>query len=121
MTNQEKLKRLQRKTVIDPITGCWLWKGACTQNGYGQICFEYIRYLCHRVSAAIHLELDLLDKTQQALHKPECPNRNCWNPEHLYVGTAKENTQDITNAATYCKHNNDTRYCRTCKKQLTEV
>ena len=29
-----------------------------------------------------------------ALHKKSCPNRHCWNPEHLYAGTYEDNVND---------------------------
>lgn len=49
----------------------------------------------HRVSAHIHHGLDLKAKRVQACHTDECPNKNCWNPEHVYVGNASKNKSDF--------------------------
>ena len=32
----------------------------------------------------------------QSVIKLICPNKNCWNPEHIYIGTYYENSQDIS-------------------------
>ncbi len=82
-----------------------LWTGFL-QDGYGQISLYSKKYLAHRISAFLYLGLDLTDKAQKALHKPECKFRNCWNPEHLYVGTAHQNIQDSINTGTFHHLNN---------------
>lgn len=48
-----------------------------------------------RVSAHVFLGLDLDDRKLQANHKPCCPHQDCWNPEHLYIGTQMENVKDF--------------------------
>lgn len=87
-------------------------------------------YKCHRVSAILLLELNVLDESLQANHKPECPNRNCWNPEHLYIGTAQDNANDICRVQkTHCKYGHEltddnvylsktgARNCKICAKE----
>ena len=84
------LDRLNDRTIkIDG--GCWLWQGCRVSSGYGQIEIRNIKLLVHRLSAHLHWGFNL-NSPMQILHK--CDVRNCWNPEHLFEGTAKDNTQD---------------------------
>lgn len=94
------LRRLQRKTVVDPITGCFLWKGSNNGTGYGEIRIGITKFYTHRMSAYIHFNYNLFGETQ-INHKPICPNRNCWNPDHIYEGTQFENIQDSLIAGTF--------------------
>lgn len=74
--------------------GCRLWVGnkIC---GYGQISYKNKMLYTHRLSAHIYLGLNLEDRRQLVLHKDDiCRNRNCWNPEHLYIGDYSDNTRD---------------------------
>jgi hypothetical protein len=89
------LERIQRRTVVDESTGCWLYTGRM-RNGYGVIKDSKRKNIrVHRFSASYFLGLNMLDDKELALHKTICPNRNCWNPEHLYVGNHYQNQQDI--------------------------
>jgi hypothetical protein len=70
--------------------GCWEWKGRLI-HGYGYIstkCFGSQR--AHRVSYIIHK--GEIPNGLHVLHS--CHNRSCTNPEHLRVGTQKENIED---------------------------
>jgi len=92
MNTEEIIRRIKSQTTIDPATNCWLYTGNLS-HGYGRIYFSGF-YQVHRVSAHVYLGLDLNNKEQQALHKLECLNKNCWNPEHLYIGNSLDNTLD---------------------------
>lgn len=94
LLNQRKVRRLKLRTTIDPNTNCWLYDGYLNHHGYGECSFNNKTVKIHRLSAHLFLKLDLNDKSNQALHKKECPNRNCWNPEHLYIGTQANNMTD---------------------------
>ena len=97
MTKEEIKNRLNEKTIINEITGCWLHQGAKNNAGHVQIEIFRKSYYIHRLSAYIYLDYDLnlygIDNLQ-VNHKLECPNKNCWNPEHIYIGTQQENVQD---------------------------
>lgn len=89
------IERIRAMTVIDKITGCWLYFGRKDRFGYGYVKDAKRRNRrVHRLSASEFLGLDLDDKKLNANHKDCCPNKNCWNPEHLYVGTQQHNTND---------------------------
>ena len=97
MTKEEILKRLNRHSII--TNECWLWKGCKTiPYGYGKIRLDKKYLYVHRISAFLFLGLDLDDTSRHAAHKDVCSNTNCWNPEHLYIATPKENTRDLIKA-----------------------
>jgi hypothetical protein len=109
------LKRLQNRTEIDPITGCWLWQGALNNVTYGHGIIKLFKFgkkeYVHRLSAYIHLDYDLWG-ILQVNHKRICPNKHCWNPEHIYIGTKYDNMQDsIANNTHNHKHNELLTHC----------
>lgn len=70
-------------------SGCWIWPGKKrTVGGYGWFGGK----LVHRVVAEIFHGLDPTDDALKACHK--CDNPPCVNPDHIFVGTSKDNTQD---------------------------
>ena len=78
---------------IDLDTGCHIYLGNIDPGtGYGRIMINGIRYGMHRLSCYVHHSLDLTDGEAFACHK--CNNRACINPQHLYVGTNKQNQLD---------------------------
>lgn len=70
---------------------CWIWTGAKQGHGYG--CFRVgdKRIGAHRYSYQIH-NGDIPDGLF-VCHT--CDNMFCVNPEHLWLGTAKQNTSDM--------------------------
>ena len=87
------VKELWSRSIVQDE--CWLWTGESGGNGYGRLRIDSRKYHhVHRLSAFIFLGLNILDKKCQALHKLECPNKNCWNPDHIYVGVHKDNMRD---------------------------
>ena len=69
--------------------GCWQWMGFCMKNGYGLFRTPARNELAHRV--AYRLFNGVLDK-RDVMHS--CDTPVCVNPEHLRLGTRKENMQD---------------------------
>ena len=89
------LVRLRSKTII--IGDHWLFNGSLDSDGYGNMWDGEKINRTHRLSAYIHLDLDVKDSSQQALHKNTCSYRNCWNPNCLYIGTREDNMRDMKN------------------------
>jgi HNH endonuclease len=83
------LVRLEARKVIEG--DCWLWTGARTTDGYGQLWLDdKVRYV-HRVIAVI--ELGLIEDSGLCV-RHQCGNRACFNPAHLLLGTQADNVQD---------------------------
>lgn len=83
------LIRFTEKYVIDK-SGCWLWTGAKTGNGYGTIWIDGEYVAAHRASYLIHNRS--IDADRQVCHR--CDTPLCVNPAHLYLGTHQDNMND---------------------------
>jgi hypothetical protein len=89
--------RFAEKCVPEPNSGCWLWVGPDNGKGYGLLGIrnrpKKIRYnlLAHRASWTIHKG----DIPEGALVLHKCDVRSCVNPDHLFLGSPKDNTQDM--------------------------
>ena len=71
---------------VEKTDGCWRWLASKNKGGYGQLS----GYIAHRVSYTIHY--GAIPKGMIVCHK--CDNPECTNPEHLFVGTYKDNWDD---------------------------
>ncbi len=85
-------ERFHAKVMPVPEAGCWLWT-ASTSKGYGQLSrgTGLSPYKAHRLSWELHR--GPIPEGMDMLHK--CDTPSCVNPDHLFVGTAKDNVDDM--------------------------
>jgi hypothetical protein len=78
-----------------PESGCWIWTGSLHYKGYGMIAKrrgnKFKPTTAHRESWEMHK--GPIPAGLFVLHR--CDVRCCVNPNHLFVGTAKDNTHDM--------------------------
>lgn len=101
---------------------CVEWDGARTVDGYGT-CWANKKH--NRVNRLV-LEYKLgrkLVEGEVSCHT--CDNSSCYNPDHLFVGTRKDNQQDMVKKGRHVipggKRGESSPSCKLSDKQVNEI
>ncbi len=84
-------ERLYAKLAVKGEDDCWEWNGWRHPQGHGQIGLNGTLIYTHR--AAWQIAYGPIPEGMYVCHK--CDNPPCCNPKHLFLGTAKDNVQDM--------------------------
>lgn len=84
------VSQLERFSIPEPNSGCWLWIGGCHERGYGQL---RVGHTCVRASRlAYSLWKGYVPDGELVCHS--CDTPSCINPDHLFLGTHSSNAID---------------------------
>ena len=92
------ISRFWEKVDIRTDDKCWNWTASKKGKDYGQFYIHgYKMVFAHRVAWVI--KNGAIPNDLFVLHK--CNNSLCCNPNHLYLGTLSDNSQDSIKAGTH--------------------
>ena len=86
--------RLLSNIKINEQTDCWEWQLATNNIGYGFIRGLSGMQTTHRLSYELHNNIKI-PRNMCVCHT--CDNKICVNPDHLWLGTRKQNVKDMIN------------------------
>ena len=84
-------ERFEAKFKVGDKDECWPWLAGRESRGYGTFKVNGKMKKAHRMSYELYK--GPLSEGLMVLHS--CDNHQCVNPSHLFLGTAKNNTQDM--------------------------
>ena len=92
---------------VEKNEGCWIWTGSKSKLGYGYFQINNKTKYAHRVSK--ELRHGSIAEGLVVCHK--CDNPSCVNPDHLFIGTMKDNMLDKMKKGRGRNNNTDKTHC----------
>jgi len=87
---EKDIQRFWNKVNVGDLDDCWEWQGSKSFDGYGRLSVSGKTIASHRISWVI--SNGKIPKDLCVLHR--CDNPGCVNPNHLFLGTRKDNVYD---------------------------
>lgn len=94
-TPQEYRTHILENITVDDSSGCWNWSKCKNENGYGIIKYLKANARASRVAfwAFVDNSFKIKNNSKELVcHK--CDNKSCVNPEHLFLGSHRDNMED---------------------------
>lgn len=101
---------------VEKSEGCWEWKASFVTGGYGYFRYAKKHGMAHRFSYMLHF--GEIPEGKLVCH--HCDNPRCVRPEHLFLGTIRDNTVHAAEHA-LIPRGSDTTFAKLTEDQVTEL
>ena len=113
----ESIRNKIKNGIKIDSNNCWIWQGAKHLQGYGNIAYRGKPLLVHRISWMIFK--GEIPQGMKVCHK--CDVTSCCNPEHLFLGSQKDNVKDGIDKGRYANRVLGKRRNKLIYEQVQEI